>query len=85
MIEQCYKNFSGDDRAHFAVGNATGLPFEDGFFDAVTCLGVIDRIEQYPVALREMARVLKEDGTLIVAVGNLLTELRHAAAIVVYF
>jgi SAM-dependent methyltransferase len=73
MIGQCYKNFPGRDGTHFAVSNATSLPFEDGFFDAVTCLGVIDRIQNYALAMQEMARVLKEDGTLIVAVGNLLS------------
>ncbi len=73
MIEQCNQDFGGRDRTHFVVGNATALPFEDGFFDAVTCLGVIDRIEEYALAVREMARVLKQDGTLIIAVGNLLS------------
>lgn len=73
MIEQCNQGFGGHDRTHFVVGNATALPFEDGFFDAVTCLGVIDRIEEYALAVGEMARVLKADGTLIIAVGNLLS------------
>ena len=73
MIEQCNRNFGGRDRTHFVVGNATALPFDDCFFDAVTCLGVIDRIEEYALAVREMARVLKQDGTLIIAVGNLLS------------
>src|SRR5207253_1134943 len=61
MIEECHKNFAGCDQAHFTVGTATALPFPDKFFDAVTCLGVIDRVAKYPVALREMIRVLKED------------------------
>src|SRR5262249_57939013 len=73
MIEQCYNNFPDGHRTHFAVSDITGLPFPDGFFDAVTCLGIIDRITNYPLAMREMARVLKENGTLIVAVGNLLS------------
>jgi SAM-dependent methyltransferase len=73
MIEQCRQNFAQCEETHFVVGNAAALPFADGFFDAVTCLGVIDRIERYPLALQEMARVLKDNGTLIVAVGNLLS------------
>jgi SAM-dependent methyltransferase len=73
MIEQCNKTFPDGHRTHFAVSDVTGLPFPDGFFDAVTCLRIIDRITNYPSPMREMARVLKENGTLIVAVGNLLS------------
>jgi ubiquinone/menaquinone biosynthesis C-methylase UbiE len=73
MIEECNKHFSDRRRTHFAVSDATSLPFDDGFFDAVTCLGIIDRIEDYELAVREMARVLRENGTFIIAVGNLLS------------
>ena len=49
------------------------LPFEDGSFDAVLCLDVLehlDLLDQAP-ALREIKRCLTEDGTLLLSVPNL--------------
>jgi ubiquinone/menaquinone biosynthesis C-methylase UbiE len=73
MIEQCYQNFGMIGHAHFSVGNATSLDFSDEFFDVVICMGVIDRIGEYALATKEMIRVLKRDGTFIIAVPNLLS------------
>ncbi|WP_248925655.1 class I SAM-dependent methyltransferase [Paenibacillus hamazuiensis] len=44
----------------------TALPFEDGKFDVVLCIGVIQLIEQYTAVLRELARVTKPGGTMLV-------------------
>jgi 2-polyprenyl-6-hydroxyphenyl methylase/3-demethylubiquinone-9 3-methyltransferase len=41
------------------------LPFEDGEFDAVWCSEVVEHLFDVGHALAEMARVLKEGGTLI--------------------
>lgn len=71
MIEQCVKKFGS--RAHFAIGDATRLEFPDGFFDAVICTGVIDHISNHDTALREMVRILKREGTLLVSFPNLVS------------
>jgi ubiquinone/menaquinone biosynthesis C-methylase UbiE len=73
MIEQAQQNYGDDERVHLVVGDASALPFADNSFDALTCTGVIDRIERHEVALREMVRVLKPGGTLLIAVPNLLS------------
>jgi ubiquinone/menaquinone biosynthesis C-methylase UbiE len=73
MIEQAQQNYGRDKRVHFVVGDATALPFADNSFDALTCTGVIDRIDRHEVALREMVRVLQPGGTLLLAVPNLLS------------
>ena len=73
MIDLCRKQPGESGHAHFAVGDATNLAFPDGFFDAVTCIGVIDRIPTHKSVLREMTRVVKRNGTLIISFPNLLS------------
>ncbi|HWQ61537.1 MAG TPA: class I SAM-dependent methyltransferase, partial [Negativicutes bacterium] len=48
------------------VGDLAALPFEDGFFDLVLCIGVIQLIDDHLPVLRELARVTKPGGTLLV-------------------
>jgi SAM-dependent methyltransferase len=44
------------------------IPHEDGSFDLVTCLDVIEHTDDDVAALRELARVTKPDGRLVVTV-----------------
>lgn len=48
------------------TGDLTALDFEDGKFDVVLCIGVIQLIEQYIPVIKELARVTKPGGTLLV-------------------
>jgi len=50
----------------FAVATADDLDFEDGFFDVVVSVMVLHHIEKLQPALKEMVRVLKPGGVLIV-------------------
>ncbi len=54
------------DRVAFVQGNAEDLPFESGRFDAVTIAFGIRNVPRIPVALKEMRRVLKPGGRLLV-------------------
>jgi SAM-dependent methyltransferase len=49
-------------------GSCTELPFPDAIADSVTALDVIEHVENDRGALREMARVLKPEGVLVVTV-----------------
>ncbi len=54
-------------RADLRVGDSERLPWNDGFFDAVTC---IDSFHHYPApgrVLAEMHRVLRRGGQLVIA------------------
>lgn len=73
MIEQCRTHFGNHPRVHAAVADATSLPFPSEFFDAVTCLGVIDFVQASDSAISEMVRVVKKDGTILVSFSNLLS------------
>jgi ubiquinone/menaquinone biosynthesis C-methylase UbiE len=48
------------------------LPFEDGTFDYVVCVEGLEHIENPANAVREFARITKENGTLIVSVPNIM-------------
>jgi demethylmenaquinone methyltransferase/2-methoxy-6-polyprenyl-1,4-benzoquinol methylase len=55
-------------RRHLALvaGDATRLPFADGSFDAVTISFGLRNVADVPGALREMARVTRRGGRLVV-------------------
>ena len=70
MIDQCLAEFGHSRSAHFAVGKIEQLEFPDGFFDAVLSVGVVEYVDDDDVAVREMARVLKRGGTVVVTLPN---------------
>nr|WP_276610570.1 demethylmenaquinone methyltransferase [Kineococcus siccus] len=51
----------------FVAGDATRLPFADGVFDAVTISFGLRNVVDVDAALREMARVVRPGGRLVVA------------------
>src|SRR5262245_15637175 len=51
-------------------GIAETLPFRDRTFDRVLCESAIDHLAEPAVGIREMARVLKPDGRLVIGVVN---------------
>ncbi|MGH9353853.1 MAG: class I SAM-dependent methyltransferase [Terriglobia bacterium] len=50
----------------FRAADIENLPFPDGTFDAVMCLGVMEYLNQDEAALREMRRVLKPGGRAVI-------------------
>lgn len=73
MIEACRRRFASRPAAHFTVGDATRLAFSDGAFDAAICLGVMDYIPALEAAVRELIRVVKPGGAVLVSFPNLLS------------
>lgn len=51
----------------YAVADAGALPFEDGRFDLVVAYNMLMDVEDVPGALREVRRVLRPGGTLMVS------------------
>ena len=49
---------------------ADRLPFADGSFDAVICKGAIDHFDQPEAAMAEMARVVRREGRVVLAIAN---------------
>lgn len=57
-------------RVQYRLGDATQIPFADGDFDLVTCQTVLIHMADPCAAIREMLRVLKPGGQLLVAEPN---------------
>jgi ubiquinone/menaquinone biosynthesis C-methylase UbiE len=65
MLRQaCEKLALYTDRVHLVWQDAAHLPFEDGTFDAVTCLEALEFLPRPLEALSEMVRVLAPGGIL---------------------
>lgn len=51
-------------------GDAEAMPYAEGSFDVVTCLGSLEHFLRPPVALEEMRRVLAPGGRAVIAIPN---------------
>ncbi|MFN2507440.1 MAG: class I SAM-dependent methyltransferase [Chthoniobacterales bacterium] len=52
--------------------NTGPLPYPDASFDLVTCTEVIEHLEHYEGVMREISRVLRPGGVLVVSTPNVL-------------
>ncbi|HLH77134.1 MAG TPA: class I SAM-dependent methyltransferase [Candidatus Binataceae bacterium] len=63
-------------RIALTQGDATALPYRDGCFDTVICSETLEHLLEPEAAVREIARVLRPGGMLLVTVPNLLNASR---------
>jgi ubiquinone/menaquinone biosynthesis C-methylase UbiE len=70
MITECRRTFGHLDAAHFSVGVIEQLRFPDAAFDIVTCMGVVEYVPDDAAAMKEMARVTRPGGLVIVTLPN---------------
>ena len=61
---------SASQQGDYVVASADRLPFEDGTFDALVSIEVLEHLPDDHAAATEMARVLKPNGLLVVSVPN---------------
>ncbi len=74
MVETAKRRIEGqgiENRVHFSKGDIEALDLQDGFFDAVICIGVLEYLRDDNLALKELFRVLKKGGELVVSVPNI--------------
>jgi SAM-dependent methyltransferase len=57
-------------RFRYRRGDANALPFEDGFFDLVTCQTLLIHVPEPRATIREFARVLKPGGLIVLSEPN---------------
>jgi len=73
MLEIARRRVGQSRQIRFLQGDAMRLGFADDSFDAVLCIGVIDAVADRRQAVREMVRVLKPRGTLLLTFTNLVS------------
>ncbi len=70
MIAQYRENFGAYPSVHCVIGTVEHLPFPDDFFDAIIAMGVLEFADDGYGAIREMIRVLRSHGTLLLTLPN---------------
>lgn len=70
MISYCDRELQGDFAG--AITEIENLPFYDGSFDKIVCVGVLVHVESPQQVIREFARVLKPGGIFVTVNNNLL-------------
>ncbi len=70
--------------AHCYKSEVESMPFEDGQFNFITCLGVLEYLSNDNTGLTEINRVLKKNGVLIISAPNLF-KLKNVLDPYIYF
>jgi SAM-dependent methyltransferase len=65
------KRINNDPRVVIKHGSIYNLPFSDNFFDLIICSEVLEHLKNDGLALKELKRVLKPKGRLIITVPNI--------------
>jgi ubiquinone/menaquinone biosynthesis C-methylase UbiE len=66
MLQQARARLQPGAHLHFVQHSAQQLPFEDAFFDVVTCLEALEFFPNPEAALVELVRVLRPGGLLFI-------------------
>lgn len=59
--------------AEFVRGDVFKMPFKDGQFDIAICFQVLTHLHEYERPLLEMKRIIKDNGTIIIDIRNILS------------
>jgi ubiquinone/menaquinone biosynthesis C-methylase UbiE len=77
MVKIGRKKFQQEGRVRFDLASVEHLPYKHRAFDHVVCFGAFPHFENKAKALGEMGRVLKPEGTLIIAHALSSAEIRR--------
>lgn len=67
VVQTLLGEITHDATVHFVSTDATSLAYRDNSFDKVFAMDVLEHIPEEKTAIRELARVLKPNGTLVVS------------------
>ena len=77
MIEECRKHFGNFPKAYFSIGRIEKMDFPENHFDLIVCMGVVEYLVDDNAGIKELFRVLKPGGTLIVTCPNFFSPWRR--------
>jgi SAM-dependent methyltransferase len=70
LLKAARERLVGSPRFTIVAGDAFQLPYPDSSFDAAVCVRVLHHFEDPRPAIRELARVLRPGGVLVVEFAN---------------
>jgi SAM-dependent methyltransferase len=70
LLQAARERCGGDSRITITAGDAFRLPFPDASFDAAVCIRVIHHFEDPGPAIRELGRVVRPGGVLVLESAN---------------
>jgi ADP-heptose:LPS heptosyltransferase/SAM-dependent methyltransferase len=77
LIEQKFLRFAGERGFTATFGSVFNVPAEDETFDAVTCISVLEHVPHKYYALKELFRILRPGGRLILTYDLVLSDHRN--------
>ncbi len=80
MLRQAQARLGRSDRIVYVTTSAYAMPFVDGAFDTAMMVRVMHHVEDVPALLREVGRILSDDGAYILEFASK----RHLKAILRY-
>ena len=72
FISEAIKTYGNERNLHFLIADANNLSFPEQSFDAICSYGFLEHVYDVKTTLREMSRVLKRNGILLILMPNLL-------------
>jgi arsenite methyltransferase len=73
MVEEARKRFADElrqGRLRLESGSLTEMPLPDSILDSATTFNTVYFVDDLGVALREVARVLRPEGRLVIGIGD---------------
>ena len=70
MIREGVARHRALEHARFVVGDVETLPFDDGQFGAVVCMGVLEYLDDAAPAMREIRRVARAGAFVVMTLPN---------------
>ncbi|MCI0503084.1 class I SAM-dependent methyltransferase [Candidatus Micrarchaeota archaeon] len=70
ISETAVKEASRDEKAIIVRSYAESTPFTDSYFDAAVCSEVLEHTEKPEAVVRELARIVRPGGTVVLSVPN---------------
>lgn len=71
-------------QGYFALSDASRLPFKEGSFDTIMCIGVLCYVSEYVSSLKEIVRCLKPNGTAIIQINKIVWPSLYKIALPIY-